>query len=236
MLKDVWAFLGTVVLAGGGGGAVVFYLCKVFGERWLNAKFDERLASFKHEQQKEIERLRFRINALMDRTTKLHQSEFDVLPEAWGLLNEAFDKIRGLGFRFDQILDGIPEEQLNDFLSKSPLTNYEQTQVKAASGKTKSYAHFLDQHLLTDALAVYNRYGIYVRTRGIFIERTLLDKFHEIEKLMIDALDECKIKVLEHEPLTWRQEKIAALEQQRKLIEVLEREVHARLWNADSLA
>jgi hypothetical protein len=61
-------------------------LFKVLGEKWLNAKFEERLAQYKHAQQKEIEQLRFRINSLMDRTTKLHQHEFDVLPEAWSRL------------------------------------------------------------------------------------------------------------------------------------------------------
>jgi hypothetical protein len=30
----------------------------VLGEKWLNAKFEERLAEYKHAQQKEIEQLR----------------------------------------------------------------------------------------------------------------------------------------------------------------------------------
>jgi hypothetical protein len=78
MLNGVMSFIGTVLLAGGGGGAVVFYLFKLFGEKWLNTKFEERLATFKHEHQKEIERLRGTINTLMDRATKLHQREFEV--------------------------------------------------------------------------------------------------------------------------------------------------------------
>jgi putative transposase len=40
----------------------------------------------------------------MDRTTKLHQREFDVLPEAWGRLNDAFVKTCDLPFRFERSL------------------------------------------------------------------------------------------------------------------------------------
>jgi hypothetical protein len=54
---------------------VAYYLFKFLSEKWLNAKFEERLAAYKHEQQKELERLKFEINTLMDRTVKLHQRE-----------------------------------------------------------------------------------------------------------------------------------------------------------------
>jgi hypothetical protein len=233
MLNDISAVIGTVLLAGGGGGAVVFYLFKLFGEKWLNTKLEERLASFRHEQQKEIEHLRFRINTLMDRTAKLHQWEFDVLPEAWGRLNDAFNTIRGLGFRLDQNLDGIPEEQLNEFLNKSPLTSLEQTQLKTAANKTEYYARCMDVYLLKDALAAYNSYEVYVRKNGIFIERSLLDTFHEIDKLMIEALDGQHLKVGR---LPFSREKIAAvMPKAQSLIVALEREVQRRLWNADSI-
>ncbi|MBV8766846.1 MAG: hypothetical protein JOZ66_18215, partial [Hyphomicrobiales bacterium] len=56
-------------------------------------KFEERLAAYKHAQQRELERVKFEVNALMDRTLKLHQKEFDVLPELWGLLVEAHARL-----------------------------------------------------------------------------------------------------------------------------------------------
>ena len=51
--------IGTVVVAGGGVSALTYGLFRFFGERWLNAKFEERLAIYKHAQQKELEHLRF---------------------------------------------------------------------------------------------------------------------------------------------------------------------------------
>jgi hypothetical protein len=56
------AAIGTLVLAGGGISAIAYGLFRFFGERWLNAKFEERLAAYKHAQQKELEHLRLEIN------------------------------------------------------------------------------------------------------------------------------------------------------------------------------
>jgi hypothetical protein len=82
---------------------------------------------------------------------------------------------------------------------------------------------------------VYNGYGLFVRKNGIFIERGLLDKFHEIEKLMIEALTEQKIN-LGRQHLTWNWGKQAALDTKgRPLLDALEREVQARLWTADAI-
>jgi hypothetical protein len=38
--------IGGLIMAGGGGAAIAFALFKVFGEKWLNAKFEERLAEY----------------------------------------------------------------------------------------------------------------------------------------------------------------------------------------------
>jgi hypothetical protein len=52
----------------GGGAAVIaaiagfsYWLFKLFSEKWLSAKFHERLENYKHQQQKELEELRFKI-------------------------------------------------------------------------------------------------------------------------------------------------------------------------------
>jgi hypothetical protein len=75
----------TAAIAAGGAYAAFQFL----GQKWLEARFAERLEKFKHDQSQEIERLRYRINALMDRTSKLHQHEFEALPEIWERLTIA---------------------------------------------------------------------------------------------------------------------------------------------------
>jgi hypothetical protein len=120
--REIMGWIGTIVVAGGGGALVAWGIIKLFAEKWLNTKFEARLESLKQEHRKEIERLRLTINTLMDRATKLHQREFDALPEAWRQLNEAIIQTRAIKFQFYANIDRLSEEQLNDYLSTSALT------------------------------------------------------------------------------------------------------------------
>ena len=59
--------------------AAAYAAFQFLGKPWLDARFAERLEKFKHDQNQEIERLRYRINDfVMDRTTQPHQHEFEV--------------------------------------------------------------------------------------------------------------------------------------------------------------
>jgi hypothetical protein len=86
----VLAAIGGVAVVGGAVAGFALWLFKLFGEKWLSNRFAERLAAFQHEQVKEIERLRFDISKMLDRTSKLHDHEFEVLPKAWELLTKSY--------------------------------------------------------------------------------------------------------------------------------------------------
>ena len=89
ILKWVGGFsLTTISFAG--IWALATHMSKRFGEKWLDSKFDEKLQALRHAHDKELEDLRFKIATLLDRATKLHSREFEVLPESWSRLNDAF--------------------------------------------------------------------------------------------------------------------------------------------------
>ena len=113
-LSDVFTFIGYIVVGSGIVGTPVWWLFRTFSEKWLSAKFAERLAAYKHEQQKELEHLKFAINAQMDRATKLHQKEFDALPEAWGRLMDAHGIIMSVVSRLQSTpdLNAMASDQL----------------------------------------------------------------------------------------------------------------------------
>ncbi|MGR9345555.1 hypothetical protein ACU8NW_13200 [Rhizobium leguminosarum] len=60
--------------------AAAYALFKFLGEKWLNQKFAEQLEAYKSEQARELERLRHKINGVFDRTKRLHDREYEVLP------------------------------------------------------------------------------------------------------------------------------------------------------------
>ncbi|SFK76395.1 hypothetical protein [Methylocapsa palsarum] len=82
-------FGGAVVLA----GVIVtaaFGLFKLLGEKWLDAKFSEKLQVLEHRHQKELEELKIKYVRLTDRATRLNQREFDAIPECWALMQDAY--------------------------------------------------------------------------------------------------------------------------------------------------
>jgi hypothetical protein len=96
-IQPVLALLGSFAAAGLVLVGIAYGIFRTCGERWLENKFQERLAAYKHALQTELEQLKYQINTLMDRTVKLHQKEFEVLPEAWGRLTDAFNMARQVG-------------------------------------------------------------------------------------------------------------------------------------------
>jgi hypothetical protein len=140
-ILDFLALLGGGVAAVAGIVAAAYWIFKLFSEKWLTAKFEERLAAYKHQQQKELEELRFKISGLLDRTTKLYQREFEVLPEAWGKLVITHGNVQGLVAAFQQYpdLDHMSAEQLAEFVDKSALKQWQKEELRQASSKTEYY-------------------------------------------------------------------------------------------------
>jgi hypothetical protein len=48
---------------------------RLFATKWIESRFAARLEVFKHQQNQEIEHLRFRINTMMDRNVKLQSAQ-----------------------------------------------------------------------------------------------------------------------------------------------------------------
>ena len=141
MLKDLAAIVGVALAGSAAFSGIALWLFKLFGEKWLGAKFAERLEAFKHDQQKEIEHLRFEINKLLDRTTKLHQREFEVLPRAWSLLARSYHSVKSITSALQAYpdIERMTTAHLDEFLSESPLMNWQKDELKVASDKNKYY-------------------------------------------------------------------------------------------------
>jgi hypothetical protein len=149
---------------------MAYGIFRYLGQKWLDAKFEERLAAYKHAQQRELEQLKFEINTLMDRTVRLHQREFDVLPETWGRLNDAFSKLVPVALGFQQYPDinRMPENQVDELLDKSPLANWQKIELLGASDKTRYYADAMAWHILQDAGDAYNNFrGYFHKTESL---------------------------------------------------------------------
>ncbi len=234
VIQPAMTGLGVFVAAGGGVVAIAYAIFRVFGEKWLSNKFEERLAAYKHAQQKELEQLRFEINTLMDRTVKFHQKEFDVIPEAWGLLNDAFNIVRpvSLGFQSYPDVNKLTDDQFAHLLDNSSFSDWEKSELKAASDKTRYYGNRLSFHKLADASACFNKFHDYFSRKSIFIPESIKYKFEAFDSLLYAALVEHQISLESRE----MGQQFAHGEELHKtgavLLKSLEQDVRARLWNS----
>jgi len=228
------AAIGTIVVAGGGLTALAYGLFRLFGERWLNTKFEERLASYKHAQQRELEHLRLEINSLLDRTTKLHQREFEVLPQAWSLFNDAYFQIKGMmGFKSHPDLNRMSDTQLDEFLNGALLADWQKNEIRAAKDKTSRYIDFSGWQDVSASYKAYGEWQIFFLKNGIFMTDEIKKGFFELDRLIKGALIEQEMQK------TDRNLKISDMKDFRRMHEEgsslrdsLEAEVHKRLWNS----
>jgi hypothetical protein len=229
----------------GGGAAVIvaiagfsYWLFKLFSEKWLSAKFHERLEDYKHQQQKELEELRFKINALMDRTTKLHQREFDVLPEVWAKLVLAHGGVRSVTGSFQSYpdLDRMTEAHLTEFLDKCPLDNWEKERIKREPKKSDIYIKAINFHKAFEARKMLADFYRYLRANGIFVRNEIKVEFDAMAALMNATLVEQEV-YLQHETRgpDSRKEREQFAKESDGMLKKLEGKVQARLWDSQAL-
>jgi len=237
LFPDIWAFVRLIMTALATTG-LALWAFKLLGEKWLTAKFSERLEAYKHAQQKELERLKFNISALMDRTTKLHQYEFDVLPQLWGLLYDAFGHSIQLISPLQTYpdLDRMEHNQLVEFMETCELYKWEKAKLLDMKSKNDEYFKMIFWHKLSKTTKSVIGFNDYYVKNGIFIQTDLKTHFDELRDLMFAALDERRFEKSYGVPREGRYEKSDHLRKdgQTKLDEI-GRLVQNRLWNARTL-
>lgn len=230
--SDFFAAIGYIVVGAGAIGTIVWWLFRTFSEKWLNAKFEERLAAYKHEQQKELEHLKFAINAQMDRATKLHQKEFEALPEAWGRLMDAYGIIMATTSRYQSTpdLNAMRPDQLDDFILHSKLAEWQRQLVSDAKDKTNAYRNQIEPFKISEARKATSNFYTYFRKNGIFIRDPIKQQFDTLDQLILSALSEHELN-FQHQTCEFKSIDRLALDGET-MVKALETEVQKRLWDA----
>ena len=228
----VFGVVGVTVL-GVAGAAYAFF--RYLGDKWLTSKFNERLESYRHEQRRELEQLRFRINTLFDRTVKLHQYEFDTLPEIWAKLNDAFVSVASFvsPLQSHADLDRMTPQHLEDFLSKSEIADWQKDEIRSSSEKTRHHMKIRFWYDLGEVNRKYNDFNDAFVSKSIFIDIQLHKLIAELRGMMFDALFERRFEEEHPNPRLGRFEKCEALRKDGPAkLEQIGSEVRERLWSS----
>ena len=235
-MEKVFQLIGAIVVAGGGIIGIAYGLFRFLGEKWLEAKFAERLADYKHKHQQELEQLRFKINSMFDRKTKFHQREFEVLPEAWGYLVEAFHRSEGFLSPLQTYpdLDRMKPAHLEEFIRNCELPDWQKDEMRSEQQKTDYYSKKIFWHRLSDVQKTLRESYVYLRRNGIFLPPEIQKKFAVLDDILWNAVQEREFneKYPDARPLkTPKQDRLSG--EGKKLLAELEKDVQGRLWSAE---
>ncbi len=188
-------FIAKLLTYGGTGALVAYGLFKFLGKKWIENKFAEKLQEHKHAQDKELEELKFKINALFSRITKIHEKEFEVLPEAWLKMQEALGRASQLVSLFREYpdLDRMSKEAISEFLAQSKLNDYEKKELLEASNKLTYYQNTIFWHDLKETQESFWDFHNYIIKYRVFMSSILQEQFGKIDDIIWKAIVERKV-------------------------------------------
>jgi hypothetical protein len=236
VVHRVAELIGYTVVGGGAIVAFAFQLFKRFGEKWLDARFDERLQNLRHAQAQEIEGLRFKISTLLDRATKLHQREFEVLPESWSKLNDTFWQ----AMHFVSPIQSYPDLERESppvresFLEKCRLNDWEKGQVRLAREMNKKYQELIFKYDLSAAKEKFREANSFLLKNGIFIEKDIRARSQKLLDLTWNAIIEADVNHDIEHGFRQREATQGLRSNGESMMKELEAVIHERLWPASS--
>ena len=178
--------VGFLGLSGAAAWAAVTFL----GKRWIESKFEERMAGFKHAQAIELARMRVDIEAMLAGAVKLQSAEFEMLPAAWSKLVDAYNEIAALVHPFQSFpdVDRMSPQQLEEFLEASKLRPSEKDRLQGASDKIREYQNIIFQHRASEVRKSFFEFRNYVIRNAPFFPPELKDSFVKAANGMWSAL------------------------------------------------
>lgn len=243
-LAAFWVTLQPLLAVLGLGGLTVagivfasYQLFKWYGGKWVDQRFQKELEGFKSEHQRELERLRHKINAVFDRTIRLHSKEFEVLPEIWGRLVDARSWAGAYIAVFRQYADvgRMGDEELKEFLIGTEFSEAHKREVLDESARNRRqniYNELSDAYLYRKANQIMIDFNGYFRKNGIFVQPELKGKIDKLFDMLHGAMLEHRINT-EDKPVPRMRDAYKLLDSEGKaLFAEIEQEVAKRLWDS----
>jgi hypothetical protein len=234
LVDRVLRAVGELVIVGGGAAAVAFALFRFLGQTWIESKFAERLEAFKHQQALELQRLRIEIESMLSGALKLQGLEFEVLPEAWNRLDEAFGRSRYITAALQQYegVERATNSELEEVIKKTlpDLIASQRAELLAATPPHRQalYQKLIGWRRYKFAVTAANELDAYVASKGLFLPPPLKGQFQEI----VPIIRRCLISVetsMEFSDYKMRREAGEELSKGEPLVKEIEKQIERRL-------
>jgi hypothetical protein len=232
MYDQAIVLLAKLLLAGGGLAAIIWKIVEHFGTKWLTTEFEKRVKALEHEHDKEIEQLRSDLTRAFDRRSKLHQREFEVLPEVWAKTCDAYWNTRGLvsSIQSHPDLNRMSGPQLEAFIAECDVRDWQKEELQREADKTRYYADKIFWHRLQKTRGMVTAASNTLGKLGIFINKDTRKRIDDLTSLLWSSLAEEEMNHSER-PVPRLKDDIGRLMKDgEKMREDLESEIRDILW------
>lgn len=231
VLDHIW----EILLSGGSGATVAIFLFKHYGQKWIESKFEKQLEEARHEHAKELQQLRNKLDSELNRMTKVLEKEFTVLPEAWGLLDEASAIVSytvSLG-RMIPNFDKMNQNQFEEYLKNCPFSESQKEDFRNSTNKHEFYNNLIFFYEQKDAKKAVRKFHIFIKKNSIFLRPSLKKSFLEIDDKMWSSLITREVSYGEP-TITYKRMAREIMEKEvQPMIGKLEEEIHVVLHKGD---
>ncbi len=227
---------GTLIL--GILGWISYQFFKWFGTKWIENKFAQSLEAYKADQARELERLRHKISSVLDRAQRLHDREFEVLPDIWGKLVEAHRAATDYTSPSREYprVESMPAERLERYINDADFTETQKWDVLRArpEDRQEHFEKVMEWRFYSQTSSKLMDFYVSYLRGAIFIRADLKDDMKKMYTMVMEA-------VVEHgnnyrARLEGGQTSVKARDylsnNGRQLIEKIETMVSARLWDS----
>jgi len=231
MKQAILQFIGEVVAYGSAGGLVAYAIFTFLGKKWIESKFAERLETYKHKLDAELERTRYEINSLFSRVSKIREKEFEVLPEAWDKMHVALGRIADLVSLYHEYpdLNKMSRPALQEFLESSRLREFEKKELLETVDKMSYYVDKIFWHDLGDVNKAFSDFHNFILKNKIFLSLDLKEQFTKIDNIALSAIVQRKVGQEINDRKMWGEAYMKTEKEIKPILEVVEKLVQNRL-------
>lgn len=183
------SLIGEIVAYGGGAAIVAYLTFQFLGKTWIENQFARSLERHRHQQAIELQRLRAEIDSVLSGKLRLQEKEYETLPIAWDRLYDARSHVFSLLSPLQQYPDinRMNEEQLEEFLEKSELKNWQKNGIRKSGDKSRTYVEYIFFHRLFYTREACRQFHVYVAKNAIFFPKEIKDLFEQASDLLWSA-------------------------------------------------
>lgn len=184
MKEKIFEFLAGILVYGGGAAVIAYLIFTFLGKKTVETWFTKRLKKFEYD-----------LSSLFNRVTKIHEKEFEVLPEAWSKMQNALGRISSLVAMLKTWpdLDQMNATELEEFLEQSKLRESEKEKLRSSTKKLEYYTKAMFWHDLQETHKAFEDFHNYIVHNQVFLSSDLKEQFEKLDDIMWSAIIERKV-------------------------------------------